>query len=526
MTESKETNNSWNNMWKVDNNTNNELPFGVSFKQTSQNNQPKTIKSSQNNQPKTIEYDQAAMQKMINKDIFGKDNINGLMDRNGYLQSDVEIKGNSFASKHAYDSKLDFILPQYGVADFINERALWQKGVHNISGEPGWFYFKIFFNFKDQKGLFGGIMTDEIPTTSAIRYLYGIREFYKQSKIKDRILALTRFTYTLSFINSVSPWFFIGINNANKLNSLDLKELTKEKYIDIICNGESIDMRLNTLLDMYRYACYDEINQKEIIPENLRKFDMSIVIMNAPIKYFQTAIMTSDKLNKMGQVGHNSTILNKVISGINKIAGMVAGSSTNMFDFKNINGDNNNIDNMLSFQMYTLKNCEIDPISFESYVPSNLNNSQFNKQGLGYIKVKYDRCYKHTFNEWSQMFYGTTGILYDMNTDELIKNHQNLVSAALSGQTYNTKFNSNTNNQRIAAIQQSIYNSFFDKDTEAYKGLIDFSEAVIQDSLINVKDPNYLGNIAENYDQTNWEDRWYKAKNKVTHFFKNPLDIF
>ena len=188
-------------------------------------------------------------------------------------------------------TKLDFILPQYGVADFINERALWQKGIHNLTGEPGWFYFKIFFNFKDSKGLFGGIMTDEIPITSAIRYLYGIRNFYKNSKIKDRILALTRFTYTLSYINSISPWFFIGINNANKLNSLNFNELTKEKSIDIVCNGEAIDMRLNTLLDMYRYACYDEINQKEIIPENLRKFDMSIIIMNAPIKYFQTAML-------------------------------------------------------------------------------------------------------------------------------------------------------------------------------------------------------------------------------------------
>lgn len=426
-------------------------------------------------------------------------------------------------------TKLDFILPQYGVADFINERALWQKGIHNLTGEPGWFYFKIFFNFKDSKGLFGGIMTDEIPITSAIRYLYGIRNFYKNSKIKDRILALTRFTYTLSYINSISPWFFIGINNANKLNSLNFNELTKEKSIDIVCNGEAIDMRLNTLLDMYRYACYDEINQKEIIPENLRKFDMSIIIMNAPIKYFQTAMLASAKTSKLGQVGHNgSTILNKAISGINKITGLMAGSSTSMFDFKNINGKSNGIDNMLSFQMYTLKNCEIDPISFESYIPSNMNNSQFIKQGLGSIKIKYDRCYKHTFNEWTQMLYGPTGILYDMTASELINAHENLVKKGLDNVTYanNTLLNSNTHNERIAAIQKSIYNSFFDKDTEAYKGLIDFSEAVIQDSLINVKDPNYLGNIAENYDETNWEDRWNKAKDKVKTFFTNPLDIF
>ena len=369
-------------------------------------------------------------------------------------------------------------------------------------------------------------MTDEIPNTSAIRYLYGIRNFYKQSKIQDRMLALARFTYTLSYINSISPWFFIGINNANKLNSMNFDELTKEKSIDLVCNGDSVDMRLNTLLDMYRYACYDEINQKEIIPENLRKFDMSIVIMNAPIKYFQSAMIASAKTSKLGQVGHNgSTVLNKVISGINKITGLLSGSSTNTFDFKNINGTNNGIDNMLSFQMYTLKNCEIDPVSFESYVPSNMNNTQFNKQGLGYIKIKYDRCYKHTFNEWTQMLYGTNGIIYDMHAQDLAGAHQNLLKSGLSKE-YNTKLNSNINNERIAAIQRSIYNAFFDTDAEAYKGLIDFSEMVIQDSLINVKDPEYLGNIAENYDETNLEDRWNKTKKKVKDFFTKPFDIF
>ena len=445
---------------------------------------------------------------------------------NEFKNRTSNVAKDFFGEKNSNISDLDFILPQYGVADFINERALWQKGVHNLSGEPGWFYFKIFFNFKDPKGLFGGIMTDSLPITSALRYLFGIRKFYKNSKIQDRMLALARFTYTLSYINSISPWFFIGINNANKLNSLSLNELTKEKSIDLVCNGDSVDMRLNTLLDMYRYACYDEINQKEIIPENLRKFDMSIVIMNAPIKYFQTAMMASAKTSKIGQVGHNGeTMLNKAISGINKITGLMAGSSGNTFDFKNINGSNNGIDNMLSFQMYTLKNCEIDPVSFESYVPSNMNNSQFNKQGLGYIKIKYDRCYKHTFNEWTQMLYGTTGISYDMHAKDLAGAHQNLLKVGLSKE-YNTTLNSNLNNERIAAIQKSIYNAFFDKDTETYKGLIDFSEMVIQDSLINVKDPNYLGNIAENYDETNWEDRWNKAKDKVKTFFTNPLDIF
>ena len=424
-------------------------------------------------------------------------------------------------------SDLDFIMPTYGVANFINERALWQKGVHNLTGEPGWFYFKIFFHFKDPKGLFGGIMTDDIPNTSALRYLYGIRNFYGNRingdhiKIKDRILALARFTYTLSYINSVSPWFFIGINNVQQLNKLNLEEMTKERSIDLLCNSEAIDMRLNTLLDMYRYACYDEMGQKEIIPENLRKFDMSIVIMNAPIKYFQTAIITSAKTSKLGQVGHNeNTLLNRTLSGINKLSGLLAGSTINTFPYKTLNGTDNGIDNMLSFQMYTLKNCEIDPVSFDGYLPSSLNNTQFSRFGNNSIKIKFDRCFKHTFNEWSRMFYGTTGIIHDGNIQELIDSHENLLKNSLNAENYMTKNEKNINDNRIKAIRDSVYNSFFDKNTDAYKGLIDFSESVIQDSMINVNDPDFFGNINTTYDSRNYQDMWNATKDKLKQFLK------
>ena len=423
---------------------------------------------------------------------------------------------------------LDFHIPSYGVQDFINERALWQKGIHNLSGEPAWFYFKIFFNFNDHKGLFGGILNNEIPLTSALRYLYGIRNYYGASNIKSRILSLARFTYTLAYINAISPWFFIGLNGVNKLNALNISEMTKEKSIDILCNGESIDMRLNTLLDMYKYACYDEINQKEVIPQNLRKFDMSIVIMNVPIKYFQTAMLCAigDDVNLPST---RNKYINKVFDSINNVVSTINGSSQK-FDYKSLQGLDNSVSNRLSFQMYELRNCEIDPQSFEGYVPSGMNNSQFFKQGNGSIKINYDRAYKVTFNEWSEMMYGTAGVYYDNNIDMFSNNYMNLLSNVFNATDFKKSNDTKINMQRINQIQRSINNTFFNKDTEAYKGLIDFSESVIQDSLINVRDPKYLGNIkytdtASNgqYGETfedQWENAWKNTKNKVKNFFK------
>jgi len=422
---------------------------------------------------------------------------------------------------------LDFLIPSYGVQDFINDRAMWAKGTHNMTGEPGWFYFKLFFKFNDDKGLFGGLMGDTIPVSSAIRYLYGIRDFYKHDKIYDRMMALTKFTFTLSYINSISPWFFIGLNGINKLNAFNLRDTnSKDKTIDIICNVDAIDMRLNTLLDMYKYACYDEMNFKEIIPENLRKFDMSILIMNIPIKYFQTAIIVSGKNPKLGQIGSNgSTIINKALSGINKITGMASGSDNNLYKYKTTIGDGNIENNRLSFQMFTLKNCEIDPISFENYMPGSINNSQFFNLGHGAIKINYDRCFKHTANEWNSMMYGSDGFLYD-KFDNYARSNRGKLLDALFGNNKDSLPNDikplfvedTSQSSRIDAIKKSIYNNFFNKDTEAYKSLIDFSESVIEDSMINVNDPYYLGNIGMKYNDNDYKDIWNKTKNKLKKF--------
>ena len=119
------------------------------------------------------------------------------------------------------------------------------------------------------------------------------------------------------------------------------------------------------------------------------------------------------------------------------------------------------------------------------------------------------------------MFYGSSGILYDKEVGMLVGNHENLVKSSLqdSAEQYSMPSVKNTNDARIAAIQNSIYNTLFNKDTDAYKGLIDFSEAVIQDSLINVNDPEYMGNIADTYDENNVEDLWNKTKERVGKFF-------
>lgn len=422
------------------------------------------------------------------------------------------------------DSKLKIYLPNYGVSDFINERALWQKGTYNTLGEQGWFYFKIFFNFHDSK-LFYGLLNiydgiSILNSTCALRYLYTIRNYYKHERIHERIISLYKFTSLLSYINTICPWFFKSISNIGKLNGLNNTDLSKEKFITIQCDADAIDMKLNTLFDLYKYACYDDVYRKEIIPENLRKFDMQVLIMNVPLKYFHSAFMAANT-GKLGGVLMNAAnkaaskinidygkdklvnnigkgVFGESLSGpINKITSFIGGMNADIYDFKTLrNAGDLYKQDFMSFQLFTLKNCEfVINDSLEGYYSSALSNENFFNLGNNTIKIKYDNVYKHSYNEWENIFYGSTMIADD--NDNLYTSNQFINSVY---NEYKTSDNSerNKNIYRLLSIRDNLYNIFFAPAQEGtYKSLIDFSEKMIKDTLINTNNPYYMGNIGD-----------------------------
>ena len=85
-------------------------------------------------------------------------------------------KSNIGASSESNPFETYVPIPRWGYKDFINERVSWQKSLDSLTGEPGWFYFKIFFKFDTNYGLFPGILGPALQTTygsqnSAINYL-------------------------------------------------------------------------------------------------------------------------------------------------------------------------------------------------------------------------------------------------------------------------------------------------------------------------------------------------------------------
>jgi hypothetical protein len=321
---------------------------------------------STNNNTVKSETNQSTTKKQPNKDI-SNDQVDYMLGEDG-----KQLKGNVY-NNFGTDSILNFSIPQWDYITFAAELNSFRKGLTGIATEPGWFYFKIFFHFDESFGLLGNILTEK-PGNTAYNYLLSRQNLFKYDNLQSRALALKKFVKYLSFINCNAPWFFDKIDGLDKA-TVSLNEFNKEKQITISCLEDAVDMRLTSLFHLYQYACYDEINMKEIIPENLRKFNMTIVLYHVPIKYFSTQIPGADA--------------------------------------KSLQGVGSSFSNRMSYKMFTFKGCEFNLESLGAIVPSSIDNAQPFSLAKSGIIINYDRVFTHLMNEWNQFMIGPDGIYFD-----------------------------------------------------------------------------------------------------------------
>lgn len=193
-----------------------------------------------------------------------------------------------------------FRIPNWNIKDFIYERIKFKtQGMPGSTAspynDPGLFFYKLFFNFNTGFGLFGSL----IKTTnnkyisddnSAWQYLTNNIMGNKFSKNYRAVLlnkrkSLETFAKLLNYLTLECPWFFKEITGLEealqyKFNNIVVNDSNR---LTLVFNEDAVDMRISTLINLYKDACFDYKNFKEVIPENLRKFDMSVLIFNPPI---------------------------------------------------------------------------------------------------------------------------------------------------------------------------------------------------------------------------------------------------
>ena len=274
---------------------------------------------------------------------------------------------------------------------------------------PGTFYFRIFFYFRDNDDkdwMNGGLLSTSIDTTlmnnniepydvataqdhtvanSALNYLLINNEY-------ERAELLLQFISLLSSININSPWYFNKIGGLG--DAIDRSYISDQaiaipaerKMLAINCLTDSMDMRIGTLLDLYRSICYSHTLKKDIVPANLRKFDMGVYIFSSPMQFINRSVGNISQALKEGD---------NLLTDTDKMSYAVFDDPNSLMSQTKLKESS---PYRVSAKYFEFHNCEIDPNSSKSAF-NDISNSE--GAGAEYtIGIRYDDCYERRFNEF------------------------------------------------------------------------------------------------------------------------------
>lgn len=264
--------------------------------------------------------------------------------------------------------------------DMLNFQKAGTRGgdSFNYTDTPSHSYFKLLFYFhnNDTNETAGGLLAPTWQVATGNYYMYNSAWAYlMQNGEYERAEKLEQFITLLSDINSESPWYFSEVSGVDEalnralVTSNEFKLDESRKKISIKCLPDAVDQRIGTLLSLYRDVTWSWIMKREIIPANLRKFDMAIYIWESPIY----SLTTDSKLNEDSS------------------------------EFSS------------SYRMIEFHNCEIDYNSIKSGLGTLTNKEGTQPEYT--IDIMFDDCYERNYNAFMMRTIGDM-IMYDSGVGE------------------------------------------------------------------------------------------------------------
>lgn len=345
--------------------------------------------------------------------------------------------------------------------------------------QPSNYYFKLMFYFSNpyaeeelSSNLLGLEYNDRATTeqngwgaNTALNYLYNNKEY-------TRFRYLSEFIKLLSDINIHCPWYFqsiTGLDTALERSELGGKEFKIEeerKKITIKCLPDALDNRIGKMLDLYRSAAFSQMLHKEIIPANLRKFDMGIFIFSPFVRELDLENPIRLKKNKEG-------VTSKSIRNYNSPK-----KKSLMFDGLIDNDSTENISKYVNSKFIELRNCEIDLNSSKTPF-GELNNAEGTQHEYE-IGISFDTCYERrydsTFND----------IIGDFVIDDLYRT----ISDSETRRTKNTLY--------LGSDSISSYTVNDDDNSDSLEGMFtnaNYSDNASNMGLFDIKSPTDLLNV-------------------------------
>ena len=149
--------------------------------------------------------------------------------------------------------------------------------------------------------------------------------------VSHRADALSGFRNLLTSINEKSPWFIQSIEGLDQVLKVPLSRQIgggtgrdqRSGVLTFDCL-DSIDLRVNAMAELYRKATYDFQYHREMLPANLRKFRMWIIVTE--IRQMDLQRNLADVLNPFNLSGVRSAA--QTISQIAQSAGILKNSAT------------------------------------------------------------------------------------------------------------------------------------------------------------------------------------------------------
>lgn len=148
---------------------------------------------------------------------------------------------------------------------------------------PSWYEFPNNYNFNNAKS--SQVAVEKLWRSSTAFNYFVLNNDIQRAKYTRQFVEL------LSSISANSPWYFQNIKGLDAAierscaaPGAEFELKTERDKITIECLDDSYDQRIGTLLDLYRSIVWSWETKRAMLPANLRKFDMTIVAFQLPLR--------------------------------------------------------------------------------------------------------------------------------------------------------------------------------------------------------------------------------------------------
>lgn len=201
-----------------------------------------------------------------------------------------------------------------------------------------------------------------------------------------------QFVELLSSISSNSPWYFQNIKGLDTAiersitaPNAEFEFKAERDKITIECLDDSYDQRIGTLLDLYRAIVWSWETKRVMLPVNLRKFDMTVIAFQMPLRGKHVSRKPIDIKNVKNELVSDDNIGSKIASVVEQ------NGLTNIYT-----SDSNTP--VASFKAWEFHGCEIDYNSSKSGW-GEIDNAAGSVPKYN-IDIYFDDMFETRFNEF------------------------------------------------------------------------------------------------------------------------------